>query len=1355
MIVDSLKRSIFLMAALLLTMVQGARAQFITDVKVIGHKNEKTITGLRDSYRNQGWTIMDKDLNDGAGGAYIFLMYKTGSSNGITGFYLRVSGKNDSPDNLTFEGRTYYRADYDGSDGFKNAKGDLNNEAGGSFIHLYYTRDAITAGQAVYRVCFDGNSNSAVGENGGSGACDLNKGSGGKYIYMHVSSSAGGRESVSYVRRSWDSGTATVRQETRNCSNYTWLEDNASGINTKLGDGWYVVDKDVTFNKTIQVVGNANIILVDGKKLTAQNGVSIQADKTLTIYGQSGDTGTLYAHAGSGPGIGGTGDILAGHFVVHGGNVDAESGSDNNAGIGGGNGGGSGIQSVTIYGGTVTAQGGSSAAGIGKGQQNNHWEVITIYGGTVKAKGGNYGAGIGGGEDRGNGTVTIWGGHVEATGGWNGAGIGGGEKGDQDRPITINGGYVKAVGNADSAGHNGGAGIGGGYAGNGGTLTINGGTVYAYGRRQAAGIGGGSEGSCGNVTINEGDVYAKCEGSPRRGAGIGGGYKASQGGDIIINGGAVNAETAEGAGIGGGFKGHGGRIVITDGLVTAKSKDGAGIGGGSSMDGGGGGNGGNVTISGGVVLAFSEKKGAGIGGGNDGDGGTVNISGGHVTAAGGQYDTDYWQDQMEPDYLSIIKKFGGRGYHNIVLLFLKELVFSGDWGGAGIGGGDDGDGGKVNITGGTVIAHASNAYAIGRGDGGGTQGTLSLYDEAEVLLVKDEETVYVDAPDRISTCQWSNSVIVTACDHAQHFYTIDDAHGTHTLHCSLCYYTLTEEHQLDELGNCVCGFGLGTCEISVYVPAEQADGSFDCRHYVIGKTMDFRIPVETPRSGTLQFEGWMLGTPADVDGYEWREDRETLVAQDGILHNVTANTSLIARYKEYWSGNGTGAETDPYLIETTDDLDQLAQRVNGGTDFTGRYFLLVNDLSYDGTENDYTPVGGYQADGVRAFNGTFLGDGHAISGINVKRDEDGVGVFGAVGQEGRIYDLRVRNCSFSGDRKVGSIAGVNLGHIERCLVIDGDVQGSEYAGRVVGYNERWLHYNYYTAEGLEGIGGNGSATQLDNVFGGHRGYAIGCTNSIDFQYVESPGTGLTYNAVLECDGILYAPSGVTVRIGVASKGGATITVLKCNGEVLTPGEDGGYQFTMPAADVLISATLDVDSLTLLDNADNTEILSANEGKTTNVILQGRTLWKDGYWNTICLPFSLSANDLADEACPLHGASIKALSGAKYQDGVLSLSFSDASSIEAGKPYIVRWDADKNKAGIANPLFRGVTIDNAVCDVTAGSVTFVGTYGPVTLTADDKTSVYLGTGDKFYHPTSVLAINSFRGFFRVGGESQPE
>ena len=279
--------------------------------------------------------------------------------------------------------------------------------------------------------------------------------------------------------------------------------------------------------------------------------------------------------------------------------------------------------------GSLKAEGGGAAAGIG-GDSHKNTKNITITGGTVEAVGGSGGgAGIGGGY-RGSGkNIIINGGAVTATttGGESGAGIGGGSGGD-GRDIFIISGTVKATGGKY------GAGIGGGENGSGSGITITGGSVTAFGGEFGAGIGGGDNGGGENITISGGTVKAT---GGKYGAGIGGG-KNSDADTITISGGTVTAQGGEnGAGIGGGNAGSGMGITIEGGTVTAAGGDnGAGIGGGR------GGSGSDVTVSGAAqVTANAGKGGDQYGpGATIGNGGTSNRDSEGAFLPGEEIDAD-------------------------------------------------------------------------------------------------------------------------------------------------------------------------------------------------------------------------------------------------------------------------------------------------------------------------------------------------------------------------------------------------------------------------------------------------------------------------------------------------------------------------------------------------------------------------------------------------------------------------------------------------------------------------------------------------------------------------------------------
>ena len=142
-------------------------------------------------------------------------------------------------------------------------------------------------------------------------------------------------------------------------------------------------------------------------------------------------------------------------------------------------------ETLTIQGdGSLTAQGGQSAAGIGSGKNGSCGNII-ISGGTVTATSSSKGAGIGSGYNGGScGTITISGGTVTATGVRTGAGIGSSQK-SKCGSITITDKVtsVTAVKGNDAT-----YSIGPGYTGTCGKVTI-GGTVYYDGTKFLVDVG--------------------------------------------------------------------------------------------------------------------------------------------------------------------------------------------------------------------------------------------------------------------------------------------------------------------------------------------------------------------------------------------------------------------------------------------------------------------------------------------------------------------------------------------------------------------------------------------------------------------------------------------------------------------------------------------------------------------------------------------------------------------------------------------------------------------------------------------------------------------------------------------------
>ena len=200
---------------------------------------------------------------------------------------------------------------------------------------------------------------------------------------------------------------------------------------------------------------------------------------------------------------------------------------------------------------------------------------------------------------------------------------------------------------------------------------------------------------------------------------------------------------------------------------------------------------------------------------------------------------------------------------------------------------------------------------------------------------------------------------------------------------------------------------------------------------------------------------------------------------------------------------------------------------------------------------------------------------------------------------------------------------------------------------------------------------------------------------------------------------------------------------------------------------------------------NFDIVCNWSNTTHNLIIGGRKLFRDGDWNTICLPFDLTltgssfdfGEDVENEEKNLEA---RQLIAASITDKTLNLTFSEPVSIlEAGVPYIIKWAVAPQN--IEDPIFLNATIAKvAAC---AGSsneekvaafltnkgydngvagedrVRFIGTFGWTRFDKTDTSILLLGAANKLYYPEPVYdpesgvvatpELGSFRAYFKLG------
>lgn len=417
-------------------------------------------------------------------------------------------------------------------------------------------------------------------------------------------------------------------------------------------------------------------------------------------------------------------------------------------------------------------------------------------------------------------------------------------------------------------------------------------------------------------------------------------------------------------------------------------------------------------------------------------------------------------------------------------------------------------------------------------------------------------------------------------------------------------------------------------------------------------------------------------------------------------------------------------------IASAEELALLAYSIYTNGMYRDYTITLSADLDLGG--HYWIPIGDARTN--HDFIGTFDGDIYTISNLDVwvkqKKDNDQdpgddvtsngnvAGLFGKIGAGGTVKDviissgtnIHVKNPK--ADCSVGGIAGINNGTIIGCsnaVKVTGNFSTSNVGG-IVGENHGTIQ-NCYNL-------GNVYTTKTNNHIGGIVGNNAGNVQNCFTRCEITAGGGTTYETVTPYP--LAGNNDGTVS-GCFYMNGTENDVPSYNNRVIP----------------------------LADASSNITTISKNLGSGKNILFQDRTLYSDGDWNTICLPFDIPSG--AEGYSPIAGATVMTLLSTSFSAGTLTLNFTNAPNIEAGKPYIVKWN--RPIAGdLSDPVFQNVTLSNSTSDIETSYANFVGSFSPVSIAGDggDNTKLYLGAANTVYYPTSSMTINSCRAYFQLNG-----
>ena len=219
-------------------------------------------------------------------------------------------------------------------------------------------------------------------------------------------------------------------------------------------------------------------------------------------------------------------------------------------------------------------------------------------------------------------------------------------------------------------------------------------------------------------------------------------------------------------------------------------------------------------------------------------------------------------------------------------------------------------------------------------------------------------------------------------------------------------------------------------------------------------TFDLIVGKTTVKSGSVTVNDWTNQTIDDVG------ETEGLPLWDGTIATEFAG--------------GTGSEDDPYLIASPAQLAYLAQQVNGGNTYSGRYFRQTGDFNLAG--ENWTPIGnGFS----NPFKGNFDGDNKEIFRLSVDITGSYAGLFGII-KSGSVKNVKIlsgsvktneyyvggivgdldnsstmENCTASvnvrGEANVGGLAGsITSSTVFNCHFLSGEIVGARNIGGIVG-----------------------------------------------------------------------------------------------------------------------------------------------------------------------------------------------------------------------------------------------------------------------------------------------------------------
>ena len=377
------------------------------------------------------------------------------------------------------------------------------------------------------------------------------------------------------------------------------------------------------------------------------------------------------------------------------------------------------------------------------------------------------------------------------------------------------------------------------------------------------------------------------------------------------------------------------------------------------------------------------------------------------------------------------------------------------------------------------------------------------------------------------------------------------------------------------------------------------------------------------------------------------------------------------------------------VIESTEDWNAMAANIQNGGSYRG------TDIYLNANINVSTPMGNSE----HPFDGNFEGNGRTIT-ADINGSEGCEALFRY------IKGVKITNLKVAGNFVVGQHGAALVGNASCTNYIDtiavtanvsmhsNVATGNYHHGGVIGHatnsntimrgvvfsgtlSSGTANSTAYTG-GLIGWSDNATITMKDCLFCGTY------NGTMPFHPIAVKNNSANVNTTVSNVLYIYTTAPVNCNNGYVSIQGEP-AVSSSTKPALMGEETQDYHYLMAyekgfCYDYYAYLSNDPDHykfyypvhLYLDDNTDNSSALAEYDGQQGDIILQGHTLYTNGNWNTLCLPFSMTAAQLANS--PLAGAKLMEFNGAtsNLTNGTMTLNFANATTITAGRPFIAKW-----------------------------------------------------------------------------------